>query len=411
MATLALLGIHTLPAPRTATLVKLLHPISGAHIDTAIALTFPAPASFTGEDVLELHTHGSRAVMAALLAVLSAQPGYRLAEPGEFSRRAFENGKMDLTQAEGLADLIDAETEAQATQASRQMQGELGRAYATLRTRILIALAMLEAYIDFPDEEIPESVLTRMTEEIQGLQAEIASLLADGHRGERLREGIEIVILGPPNAGKSSLMNAIAKRDVAIVSPIAGTTRDIIELHLDLKGYPVTLLDTAGLHEAGNEIEEEGIRRAHARAANAELKLLVFDIATTPESYPSIIALEDKNTLRVYTKSDTQQTKAEPSILSVSANTGEGVEALLDVLAERISTRYASVGSSLITRARHRTALEECLAHLNRVEMSKPLELNGEELRMAARALAKITGELTVDDILDLVFSSFCIGK
>jgi len=318
---------------------------------------------------------------------------------------------MDLTQAEGLADLIDAETRAQSRQALRQMQGETGRAYERMRARILRALALLEAYIDFPDEEIPDHVLTEMHEEIRALQGEIARMLADGHRGERLRDGIEIVILGPPNAGKSSLLNAIAKRDVAIVSPIAGTTRDILELHLDLGGYPVTLLDTAGLHETHNSIEEEGIRRARARADQAELKLLAFDIATNPESYPSIMAMSDENTLPIFTKSDTVSTTPSPSILTVSAQTGEGMEQLIAQLTDMVSTRYAGAGSSLITRQRHRDALEECLQFLGRLDKNKPLELNGEELRLAARALGRVTGAVSVDDILDIVFSSFCIGK
>lgn len=400
-----------LPEPRMATLARLRHPVTHATIDSALLLYFEAPHSFTGEHTVELHTHGSRAVIAELLSVLAALPGFRLAEPGEFSRRAFLNNKMDLTQAEGLADLIDAETSAQARQAMRQMQGDVGKAYDALRGRILHTLALLEAYIDFPDEEIPESVMDDVAEGIAALTSEIDTLLQDGHRGERLRDGIEIVILGPPNAGKSTLLNAIAKRDVAIVSPEAGTTRDLLEVHLDLGGYPVTLIDTAGLRDTTGAIESEGIRRARERAANAELVLRLFDINTNPESYSDMLPETGQETLTLFTKSDSRAATPKPDSLTVSAHTGEGMETLLATLTEIIHSRYEGRGSTLITRQRHRSALERCHGHLARFTPGAPLELNGEELRMAARSLATITGNITVDDILDVVFSSFCIGK
>ena len=411
---LALLGVTT-PTPRVATLATLRHPATGEPIDSALVLTFTAPHSFTGEHVVELHTHGSRAVIATLLAVLSAADGFRLAEPGEFSRRAFLNNRMDLTQAEGLADLIDAETATQARQATRQMQGETGKIYDGLRGRILRTLALLEAYIDFPDEEIPESVMDEVNQGIHALTQQIADLLEDGRRGERLREGIEIVIIGPPNAGKSTFLNTIAKRDIAIVSPEAGTTRDMLELHLDLGGYPVTLIDTAGLHEGKGgtlgEVEAEGIRRARARASNAELVLRLFDINTNPEQHPDILAIQAKDSITLFTKSDTAHAPRKPNILAVSAHTGEGVDAVLDRITTHIRSRYEGAGNALITRQRHRAALESCLAHLRRFTPDAPLELNGEELRLAARALATITGTITIDDVLDIVFSSFCIGK
>lgn len=407
---LTMLGA-TIPTPRVATLAKLHHPHSGALIDSALILRFIAPHSFTGEDTIELHTHGSRAIISELLALLGTTKGFRMAEAGEFSRRAFLNNKMDLTQAEGLADLIDAETTEQARLAARQMQGELGQAYDALRSRILKILALLEAYIDFPDEEIPESVMDDVHNGIVSLSTHIRGLLDDGRRGERVREGIEIIILGPPNAGKSTLLNHIAGRDVAIVSPEAGTTRDMLEIHLDIAGFPVTLVDTAGLHEARGEIEAEGIRRARLRAGQAELVLKLFDINTHPESYPDIIGFEAENCLTVFTKSDTVSVPHQPDGITVSAHTGEGIDTLLATITQHIESRYSGMGAWLITRERHRIALTSCLHHLARFTPHTPLELNGEELRLAARSLATITGSFTVDDVLDIVFSSFCIGK
>lgn len=411
---LAALGVAA-PEPRMATLAKLRNPATGAVIDRALILYFTAPHSFTGEHVVELHTHGSRAVIAELLSVLGNIPGFRLAEPGEFSRRAFLNNKMDLTQAEGLADLIEAETSAQARQAMRQMEGGIGKTYDALRGRILRTLALLEAYIDFPDEEIPESVMDEVADGISALTTEIADLLADGHRGERVREGIEILIMGPPNAGKSTLLNAIAKREVAIVSPEAGTTRDMLEVHLDLGGYPVTLVDTAGLREGAGEIEGEGIRRARARAEKAELVLRLHEINSHTEQMNDSLAINTIDTLTILTKCDTATAAPVspkiPGTIAISARTGEGMELLLDTLTTHIASRYTSVGSSLITRERHRIALTRCLEHLTRFTPDAPLELNGEELRLAAKSLAVITGNITVDDILDIVFSSFCIGK
>lgn len=401
----------TPPTPRTATLATLRHPNSGETIDSALILTFSAPHSFTGEHVVELHTHGSRAIISELLALLGTLPHFRLAEAGEFSRRAFLNNKMDLTEAEGLADLIDAETTAQARQAARQMQGHLGKRYDTMRSRILRTLALLEAYIDFPDEDIPQSVMGEVEEGITALIYEIDTALGDGNRGERLREGIEIVIIGPPNAGKSTLLNTIAKREIAIVSPEAGTTRDMLEVYLDIGGFPVTLIDTAGLHEGRGEIEIEGIRRARERASKAELVIRLFDITTNTESLNDILAPEGVTTLTIFSKSDTAPERIKPDMLTLSAHTGEGIDALLSAITTHITSRYTGAESSLITRQRHRTALEQCRTHLAHFSPDTPLELNGEELRLAARALATITGNITVDDVLDIVFSSFCIGK
>lgn len=405
------LGVTQALKPRVATLAKLVTP-NGAAIDHALALTFPGPNSFTGEDVLELHTHGGRAVIQALHDALSQLPGLRPAEPGEFARRAFINGKFDLLEAEGLADLIDADTPAQHAQALRQLEGNLSERIIALREAVLAPLALLEAYIDFPDEEIPEEVLSETAERIASLRQEIADLLNDGGIGEKIRDGIEIVIFGPPNAGKSSLLNAIAKRDVAIVSDEAGTTRDLIELHLNLDGYPVTLVDTAGLREASGKVEEEGIRRARARMENAPLKIALLDTVTMSEQQREIQGLIDQNTLILLTKSDLQKPAEIPSgAMVISTKTGEGMEAFLAALKSRVADLVANRPSPLITRARHRDAFGRAHDALSRFDPKNALEINGEELRVAAHAIGKITGKIATDDLLDLIFSRFCIGK
>lgn len=411
LAVLPQLGHTAAVTPRYATLVTLQS--MGKPIDQALALAFPAPASFTGDDVLELHTHGSRAVIQLLLETLAALPGLRLAEPGEFARRAFLNQKFDLLEAEGLADLIDAETPAQHAQALRQMGGEISARIGALREQILMPLALLEAYIDFPDEDIPSETLTEIDTRIAGLRQEIQTLLADGGIGEQIREGLEVVLFGPPNAGKSSLLNALAHRDVAIVSDEAGTTRDMIEVHVNLGGYAVTLVDTAGLHQqATGKVEQEGIRRAHKRAGDATLKVAVLDIVTAPEDYKQIQALIDENTLIVLNKSDLAP--APPSLphhVTISAAQGQGIDPLLTLLKQRIAEHIGHAPAPLITRARHREAFRQSLAALQRFTTDLPLELMGEELRAAAQAIGKITGKITTDDLLDVVFRRFCIGK
>jgi tRNA modification GTPase len=395
------------PKPRVATRLTLKD--GKTLLDEAIGLYFKAPHSFTGEDVIELHTHGSRAIVKAVLEALSKNPALRIADAGEFSKRAFLNGKLDLAQAEGLADLIDAETSAQHTQAIRQFAGQNSMLFEELRQSVLQPLALLEAYIDFPDEEIPPSVLGDINTRITSLRVNLSTMLNDGRIGEKIRDGIEIVILGAPNAGKSSLLNALAHRDVAIVSEIAGTTRDMIEVHLDINGYPVTLIDTAGLRNTHDSIEKEGVLRAKNRAKTAELKLLLIDSVTKSESYNDFIDNNDKNTLVIYTKNDLA--KAPKNGLSISTQTGEGIPELIEAIKNKILNEMGEAPSPLITRTRHREALQKARDALDRFSLNTPLELQCEELRIAAQAIGKITGKIDVEDVLDVVFSTFCIGK
>lgn len=396
-----------LPEPRVATMLTLKD--DQKILDQALGLYFKAPHSFTGEDVVEFHVHGSRAIVKAVLLALSKNKDLRVAEPGEFSKRAFLNGKLDLAQAEGLADLIEAETLAQHTQAMRQFSGENSKLFEELRMAILEPLALLEAYIDFPEEEIPESVLSDVKSRITTLKTNLAKLMNDHQVGEKIREGIEIVILGAPNAGKSSLLNALAKRDVAIVSDIAGTTRDMIEVHLDISGYPVTLVDTAGLHDTSDSIEKEGVSRAKRRAQNAELKLLLIDSVADTESQKQMLAMRDENTLVIYTKSDLK--KAPKDAIGVSTTSGDGLDALIETLKSQIVNKMGGTPSPLITRTRHRESLQRALDAITRFSPDLPLELQCEELRIASHAVGKITGKIEVDDLLDVIFSRFCIGK
>lgn len=399
-----------LPPARVARHVRLHDPDGGEALDDAIALFFPGPGSVTGEDVAELHLHGSRAVLAGVMAALR-RCGLRLAEPGEFTRRAFQNGKLDLTQAEAVADLAAAETEAQRRQALRQLDGALGALYRGWSERLLRLLAHLEAAIDFPDEDLPPEIEARVAAETRDLAAEIARHLADGHRGERLRDGIAVAIVGPPNAGKSSLLNQLAHREAAITSSIAGTTRDVIEVAIDLAGYPVVLADTAGLRDSADLVEQEGLRRALARAESADLRLFVFD-ACRPEDARGAAAWPGPDTLIVANKIDliANRNALPPGAHPVSALTGEGIAALVEALAARVAANY-DVASPLLTRARHREALEMAADALARSLNARLPELRGEDLRLAWRSLGHITGQVDVEDLLDVIFADFCLGK
>ena len=410
------IGGAPLPEPRRAALRRFREPDSGEPIDRGLALWFPGPGSATGEDVAEFHVHGGAAVFEALLDALAALPGLRPAEPGEFTRRAFEAGRLDLTQAEGIADLVAAETGAQRRQALAQTEGSLQRLYDGWRERLMTLRANVEAAIDFSDQELGEDPTVAAAPGLAALEAEIAAHLDDDRRGERLREGFTIAIVGAPNAGKSSLLNRLAGRDAAIVSTRAGTTRDVVEVRLDLAGWPVTLADTAGLRESRDEIESEGVRRALARAASADLSLVVFDGALWPEADAQSRALLGEDALAVLNKTDLLAGPVPTAIgeypaLGVSCLTGAGIDRLLEILADEIARRYPTGGAPALTRARHRQAVMECRDALARAIAGPADERLAEELRLAAYALGRITGRVDVEAVLDLVFREFCIGK
>jgi len=400
-----------LPEPRRAALRRLRDPASKAVLDDALVLWLPGPATETGEDMAELHLHGGRAVVAAVLDALARLPGLRGAEAGEFTRRAFENGRLDLTAVEGLADLIFAETEAQRAQAMRQFQGLLGGRAETWRTRLIEALALVEARIDFSDQDVPDDLIGPALHAARQLLDEIDETLRDQRRGERLRDGLVVAIAGPPNAGKSSLLNAIAKREVAIVSPHAGTTRDVIEVHLDLHGFPVTLLDTAGIRESDDPVEQEGVRRARARAAAADLVLWVVDAAAGEAAgvEPGRWIVRNKIDL---VGGAGQTPESGNGAFRISATSGTGVDALVAALADYAGTLLAE--PALVTRERHRVALAEARDALERALAERRQgreDIIAEELRLAARALGRLTGRVDVEDILDVIFRDFCIGK
>src|SRR5262245_56057412 len=450
----ALMG--KIPDPRKAALARV-RGRDGETIDQALALWFPGPHSETGEDVAELQLHGGHAVVAAVFAALSQVEGLRPAEAGEFTRRAFENGKLDLTAVEGLADLVMAETEGQRRQAFRQMTGALRDRSEDWRTQLIQALALVEARIDFSDEaDVPQDLVTPALQIARSLEGDIASVLAAGNRGERLREGLVVAIAGPPNAGKSTVINRIAKREVAIVTAYAGTTRDVIEVHLDLHGLPVTLLDTAGIRETDDPVEREGVARARVRAAAADLILWVVETGETgrvahlssseSQRTPAWLVrnkidlqhgVSQRNEQKIQSKG-----KSEPNVrvnkplrnvgkkaltekneieftfneseFNISAKTGEGFDTLLDALAQHAKRFLAGAESALVTRERHRLALQDAQAALRRAlapDLSSRDDLLAEELRLAARALGRLTGRVDVDDILDVIFRDFCIGK
>jgi tRNA modification GTPase len=500
-----------IPDPRKAALARV-RGRDGEIVDQALALWFPGPQSETGEDVAELQLHGGHAVVAAVFAALAQIDGLRPAEAGEFTRRAFENGKLDLTAVEGLADLVMAETEGQRRQAFRQMTGALRDRAENWRTQVIQALALVEARIDFSDEaDVPQDLVTPALQIARSLEGDIASVLAEGNRGERLREGFVVAIAGPPNAGKSTLLNRIAKREAAIVSPYAGTTRDVIEVHLDLAGLPVTFLDTAGIRETDDPVEREGVRRARERAAGADLILWIVEAGETsrpdeagngmrpdvagnasrssddagnigrspsagagitsrslggretggvthlPSDVGVLLSKESELTpvwlirnkidlqqwlIQRNEQSVQQEGRSEPSVrvnrplrnmvnkgltgkseielisneseFGISAKTGEGFDVLLNALARHAEKFLAGAESAVVTRERHRRTLQDALTALRRAlvpELSNREDLLAEELRLAARALGRLTGRVDVDDVLDVIFRDFCIGK
>ena len=412
----ALTGLSPLPAPRRMVVRQVVDPATLEPIDRGLIVWFEAPNSATGETMAELQLHGGRAVVNAVLAALQNLGFCRLAEPGEFTRRAFENGRLDLTEAEGIADLVAAETDQQRRQALRQMEGALSRLYEAWRTKGLRALAHLEAAIDFPDEDLPPGVGDEVREAMAGLRAEIAAHLAD-RRGERLREGLSIAIVGPPNAGKSSLLNLLARREAAIVSETAGTTRDVIEVHLDIGGWPVVLADTAGLRETADTVEQEGVRRAWARAADADLRLLVLDAAADWQRERDRLIAETErwdagHDIVVVNKIDVMAVEG-ADIVPVSARSGAGLPALLARLERSMALLMSAgaVSAPPLTRARHRETLIEAAASLERADTAPEVALAAEDLRLAVRALGRITGTVRIDELLDVIFRDFCIGK
>ena len=412
---LKFLGIKTQVKPRIATLRKIFVS-AGEMIDQALLLWFPAPDSFTGENVLEIQTHGSRAVVSMVIAEFSAAEGFRMAEPGEFTRRALANNKIDLVQAEGLADLVNAETAAQAKQASRQMSGELTALYHSWRGVLIKILASVEAEIDFPDDGIPTGLKAKFFAEIVELKQDIRRHLNDNRAGERLRAGFCITIIGAPNAGKSSLLNFLARREVAIVSEYAGTTRDIVEVHLDIQGYPVIVADTAGLRAADDPVEKEGVGRAIRRAESADLIIALFDVNKLPDLDGFTSGLLSQNSILVASKADMAQAWQEKfceerGLLPISVYSQRGIDSLLNLIAQQTQERLVASADPIITRTRYRAALKSALAHIEKLDFDMPAELLAEELKVAARYIGGITDKIDVEDILNELFANFCIGK
>jgi tRNA modification GTPase len=404
------------PSPRIATRV-LIRDVGQRPIDDAVVLWFPGPASATGEDVAEFHVHGGRAVLAALFTALSAFEDVRPAEPGEFTRRAFENGKLDLTEAEGLDDLIHADTDRQRRQALRQLKGLLGDRARDWRARIIEASALIEAGIDFSDEgDVPAELIAPALAKVKVLLTEIEEVLAGQGRGERLRDGLVVAIAGPPNVGKSTLMNQLARREVAIVSPHAGTTRDVIEVQLDLDGYPVTVIDTAGIRETDDPVEQEGVRRARARAADADLVLWLSDspqLAIEHDGVAPIWTVRNKIDLEEAGRSLAEAAVSGQESFQVSASRGDGVPELIAALVGFAQRYFGGTEGGLISRTRQRKLLQETVASLQRcIEViGQGEELAAEELRTAAHSLGRLLGRVDVEDILDVIFREFCVGK
>ncbi|XP_029469650.1 tRNA modification GTPase GTPBP3, mitochondrial isoform X2 [Rhinatrema bivittatum] len=454
-ALLCLTGQRELPQPRCVTLSKIADPTSGEPLDRGLVLWFPGPRSFTGEDCSEFHVHGGPAVIAGVLQALGHLPGLRLAEAGEFTKRAFQNGKVDLTEAEGIGDLVHAETEAQRRQALRQMAGDLGQLYNGWSQNLLRALAHVEAYIDFSeDDNVEEGTLSQVDVAVKLLQDEVAAHLQDSRRGERLRSGIQMVLAGPTNAGKSSLLNMICQRPAAIVSPIAGTTRDVVEATLNIGGYPVVLSDTAGLRESIDSIEQEGMRRTQQRLDQADLVVVVIDsaelsgelssgdkgngdalqcclknlIPVTADNNPSSLSRpQHRPCILALNKVDLLEPAARESLLVacrdaelpqaclLSCRTEEGLESFLSVIKENLEKMCGDplVGAPSLTQTRHRLHLVGCLEALAQYRhyREQDLVLAAEGLRTAQRNLGKITGKVGAEDILDVIFRDFCIGK
>jgi len=407
-----------LPKPRVATLRKINKINTSELIDEGLIIWFPGPESYTGEDTAEIHVHGSKAVVDALHSSLSDIENCRLAEPGEFTKLAFQNGKINLLKAESIADLISSETEIQRQQAIKIMNGKSADQFNFLREKLLKILSYVEAKIDFPDEDLPNNILDEIKKSSDEVIGKIQKILNDQKVGERIREGFKIAILGPTNAGKSSLMNYLSNRDVAIVSEIAGTTRDVIETHLNIDGYPVIISDTAGIRESKDEIEKKGIKLSLNRAEEADLKLVVVD-AKSIDFTDVLKDLLEENAILVINKSDLLEKNIDPQIkktnhVLISIKENKNIEELIAKIKNNLKNKFISSDDILITRERHRQHLQQCLDHLNNFTQKKKIEdfdRAAEDLRLATRHLGMIVGKVDVEEILGSIFNDFCIGK
>ncbi len=410
--------ISPIPSPKVAVVRKFINPKTKDLIDQGILLWFPGPESYTGEDMAEFHVHGSKAVIEAINLCLSKIEGCRLAEPGEFTKIAFQNGKINLLKAESISDLISSETEIQRKQAIKIMSGKSSHKFNSLRERLLKILSNIEAKIDFPDEDLPDNILKNIHSETKSIKNEIDKILNDQKVGERIREGFKIAIIGPTNAGKSSLLNYLSKRDIAIVSEIAGTTRDVIEAHLNLNGYPVVISDTAGIRDSKDEIEKKGIKLALERAENADLNLIVIE----PKSVDFVDFLKkfgSKKSILVINKMElgvdniAEEIKNyEPVLISIKKE--KNIDKLISLIKENLKNKFILQDDIYITRQRHRTNLEKCVEHLTNFEEKNSLEdfdKAAEDLRLATRYLGTIVGKVDVEEILGSIFNDFCIGK
>ena len=405
------------PEPRVASLKKIIEIQTKDLIDEGILIWFPGPKSYTGEDMAEIHIHGSRAVIQSILDNISKIEGCRLAEPGEFTKRAFQNEKINLLKAESIGDLIASETEIQRKQALKIMSGKSSEKFDSWRKILLKILSNLEAKIDFPDEDLPSNILNNIKKDSQKVKQEIKKVLNDSKVGERVREGFKIAIIGPTNAGKSSLLNYFSKREVAIVSEIAGTTRDIIEVHLNIDGFPVIMSDTAGIRNSKDEIEKKGIKLALKRAEDADLNILVFE----PKSVDFTGFLSDLNiekSIFVINKSDLGKIKGKdlnkykPILISIKDE--KNIEKLIDKIKKNLTNKFVSVEDTLITRERHRQHLEQCIFHLDefsKKEKDSDFDKATEDIRLATRHLGMLVGKVDVEEILGSIFNDFCIGK
>ena len=407
-----------IPNPKVATLRKFKNPETKELIDEGILLWFPGPQSYTGEDMAEFHVHGSKAVIDAISLSISKIHGCRLAEPGEFTKIAFQNGKINLLKAESISDLIASETEIQRQQAIKIMSGKSSDKFNSLRKRLLKILSNIEAKIDFPEDDLPKNILKNIHSETKSIKKEINKILNDQNVGERIREGFKIAIIGPANAGKSSLLNYLSKREVAIVSEIAGTTRDVIETHLNLDGFPVVISDTAGIREAKDEIEKKGIKLALERAENADLILIV----TEPKNVDFINFFDDfksKKSILVVNKIDLREDHFNKNFekyisVNISIKQEKNLGELIDLIKENLKNKFIHQDDIYITRQRHRTNLEKCLEHLTNFEeknSSEDFDKAAEDLRLATRYLGNIVGKVDVEEILGSIFNDFCIGK